>query len=113
MKNIFWSFLALVLLGAGGGCNQQPASAPQAVPAPVAVRVAPVVPENTSERLRFVECATQWGVNVEYRDGSESGLFTILESLPDTHDQLRTLATLDIIANNADHEQTQVLTRVA
>ena len=81
MKNIFWSFLALVLLGAGGGCNQQPASAPQAVPAPVAVRVAPVVPENTSERLRFVECATQWGVNVEYRDGSESGLFTILESL--------------------------------
>ena len=35
--------------------------------------------------------------------------FTILESLPDTHDQLRTLATLDIIANNADRKGGHVL----
>ncbi len=81
MKNIYWSFLGLVVLVIGSGCNQQPAPAPQAVPAPVSVRVAPVAPASTSGRLRFVECAPGWGVRVEYRDGSESGLFTILESL--------------------------------
>ncbi len=35
--------------------------------------------------------------------------FTILESIPDTHDQLRMLATLDVIANNADRKGGHVL----
>jgi uncharacterized repeat protein (TIGR03843 family) len=35
--------------------------------------------------------------------------FTILESMPDTHDQLRMLATLDILANNADRKGGHVL----
>jgi enediyne biosynthesis protein E4 len=81
VKNFHRSFLALVLLGAGGGCQQQPASSPQAVPAPVPVRVVPAAPSNTSERLRFTECAKEWGAYAEYRDGSEQELFTILESL--------------------------------
>ncbi len=34
-----------------------------------------------SANLRFKECAQDWGVNVEYRDGYEMGFFTILESL--------------------------------
>lgn len=83
MKNLDLPFLALVLLGAGSGCQQQPASAPQAVPVPVpvSVRVVPAAPSSTSERLRFTECAKEWGGYAEYRDGSEQGLFTILESL--------------------------------
>lgn len=82
MKNIPLSFLALVLCGFVGGCHPPPPAAePSAVPAPVSVRVVPAVPASTTERLRFVECAPEWGVDVEYRDGSEQGLFTILESL--------------------------------
>lgn len=35
--------------------------------------------------------------------------FTILESMPDTHNQLRALATLDLLANNADRKGGHVL----
>lgn len=82
MKSILLLLLALGLCSFVGGCRQQqPAAAPQAAPTPPTVRVAPTDQASTSQRLRFVECATGWGVHSVYRDGSEHELYTILESL--------------------------------
>lgn len=79
MKSLLATLLTLVLIGELCGCKQQPAVPPPVVAVPVPP--APTAPAGASAKLRFVECAPEWGVEVEYRNGFESNFFTILESL--------------------------------
>ncbi len=82
MKSLPVSLLAVLLLASWGGCDKPQAPLPPVLPVPGSVRVPP--PPARAEAfgsLQFIECATEWGATVEYRDGSEKELYTILESL--------------------------------
>ncbi len=81
MKPLFRSILVIVSLCAACGCREQPPGAIPPVPPAITGSASPGPPAGEAKGLRFVECAKDWGVHVEYRDGSERGFFAILESL--------------------------------
>ena len=81
MKRLPALWLALGLWGAVCGCPKQPQTVPPVDPPPVSVLHPPVPTAGPPDKLHFVECAREWGVAVEYRDGSDMGFVTILESL--------------------------------
>lgn len=59
-----------------------------------------VVPPTVIREGPLGEGSVQWFVTADQREH----YFTIFESFPDTHDQLRAVALLDIIANNTDRK---------
>lgn len=72
---------ALLLWGEVCGCKKPPEPAPPVAPPVVPVVQPPDPAVGPTQTLHFVECAREWGVAVEYRDGSDMGVFAILESL--------------------------------
>lgn len=64
-----------------------------------------VIPRTVVRDGPFGIGSVQWFVNADF----EQHYFTMLENRPDLHDQLRTLAVFDILANNADRKGGHVL----
>lgn len=76
-----WPLVALwAVLIFGCYAREAPDSRPGS--APLAIDDSPgkgTAPRDST--LRFVECAQEWNLQANYRDGSEAGLYAILESL--------------------------------
>ncbi len=64
-----------------------------------------VIPRTVVRDGPFGLGSVQWFVSADF----EQHYFTMLENRPELHDQLRTLAVFDILANNADRKGGHVL----
>ena len=64
-----------------------------------------VIPRTVVRDGPFGVGSVQWFVDADF----EQHYFTMLEKRPELHDQLRTLAAFDILANNADRKGGHVL----